>query len=121
MLSREEMKKLSHRDIRKLSDDDLDDYLDVADYSSSGRNFAVEEFNRRKLRSIAQPHWSLTPIFWVAVATLIFAAIAAWPVIRHFFQESQLGNKAANSQQPQPKPAMPPLPEPKTAGSSNHP
>lgn len=40
----------------------------------------------RKLKSsvdeLREPHWTMTPSFWVSVAAMIFAAIAAWPVIR---------------------------------------
>jgi hypothetical protein len=33
-----------------------------------------------------EPHWSTVPMFWVAVGALIFAAIAAWPVIRDWLK-----------------------------------
>ena len=31
---------------------------------------------------LAEPHWALGPSFWVAVAAMVFAAIAAWPVVQ---------------------------------------
>ena len=32
------------------------------------------------------PHWSTVPIFWILLATLGVAAIAAWPVVRSWFR-----------------------------------
>jgi len=29
-----------------------------------------------------KPHWTTTPAFWIAVAAMVFAAIAAWPVVQ---------------------------------------
>jgi len=64
---------------------------------------AIEE--SQKLHSAVQklhkPHWSLTPSFAVIVLTMIFAGIAAWPVIRGWFLASQPANKAASFQPPQ--------------------
>lgn len=49
----------------------------------------VEERRRRQLDSLKKPHWSITPGFWVAVVAAIFAAIAAWPVIRDWIRSFQ--------------------------------
>ena len=38
------------------------------------------------LRELKKAHWTLTPGFWVTVAAMVFAAIAAWPVIREWFR-----------------------------------
>jgi hypothetical protein len=39
-----------------------------------------------RLRELKKPHWSLTPSFIVLILTMVFAAVAAWPVIREWFQ-----------------------------------
>jgi hypothetical protein len=52
-------------------------------------------------RKIAKPHWSVTPGFWVALAAMVFAAIAAWPVIREWLPGSAPSNKGSGSQPPQ--------------------
>lgn len=36
---------------------------------------------KNSVDQLKKPHWTMTPSFWVAVAAMIFAAIAAWPVI----------------------------------------
>jgi hypothetical protein len=58
--------------------------------------------NAGKLKSsidgLKKPHWTLTPSFAVIVLTMIFAAIAAWPVIREWFPSSQPASKAASFQ-----------------------
>jgi hypothetical protein len=71
--------------ILRMSDAELESYVDAAPAGNLWRNFALEELSRRRLRSIEKGHWALTPTFWVIVATLIFAIIAAWPVIRGWF------------------------------------
>lgn len=43
-----------------------------------------------QLVELKKPHWSLTPVFIVAVLAMLFAAISAWPVIRELFQASLL-------------------------------
>ena len=67
--------------------------------ASNQHKAAMEE--SKKLHSAVQklhmPHWTLTPSFWVLVVTMIFAAIAAWPVIRDWIPASQPANKAASS------------------------
>ena len=42
--------------ILKMSDMDLEEYLATAPYGTMGRNFAFEEYTRRKLSSIAKSH-----------------------------------------------------------------
>lgn len=45
---------------------------------------ASHEWQKRQLErtieKVSKPHWTLIPAFWVIVATMIFAAISAWPV-----------------------------------------
>ena len=51
------------------------------------------------VQRLGKPHWSLTPGFVVILLTMIFAAIAAWPVIREWLPASQPASKAASSPQ----------------------
>jgi hypothetical protein len=53
------------------------------------------------VQKIGKPHWTLTPSFAVIVLTMIFAAIAAWPVIREWFSTSQPANKSHQFSLPQ--------------------
>jgi hypothetical protein len=55
----------------------------------------------RRHQELKKPHWTATPNFWVAVLAMIFAAIAACPVVREWFQPSAPSHKAASSQPPQ--------------------
>jgi hypothetical protein len=52
-------------------------------------------------RKIVKHHWSVTPGFWVAFAAMVFAAIAAWPVIREWLPGSAPSNKGSGFQPPQ--------------------
>jgi hypothetical protein len=60
----------------------------------------IEESGKihKAVQKLHKPHWSLTPSFVVIVLTMIFAAIAAWPVIREWLPASQSASKAANFQ-----------------------
>lgn len=107
-------------EISEMSDGDLEKYLDSSAFGSMNRHLALEELTRRRLRSISKPHWTLTPAFWVIVATMIFAAIAAWPVIRGFFETSPPVSKAASSLQQQPPSTPSPLTTSHESPYSNH-
>lgn len=49
----------------------------------------------------SRPHWTMTPVFWVTVLGMIFAAIAAFPEIRSWFQDASSSGKDASSPPPQ--------------------
>jgi hypothetical protein len=51
---------------------------------------------KESVDELKKPHWTLTPSFLVILLTMIFAAIAAWPVIREWIQVSEPANKAAS-------------------------
>ena len=50
----------------------------------------LRDVARRELtaRSAATPHWTVTPGFIIGVLAMVFAAIAAWPVIHDWLQKS---------------------------------
>ena len=56
---------------------------------------------KSSIDGLRKPHWTMTPGFVVILLTMIFAAIAAWPVIREWFPVSQPANKAASFPPPQ--------------------
>jgi hypothetical protein len=62
--------------ILKMSDMDREKYLATAPYGTMGRNFAFEEYTRRKLSSIAKSHWSTVPSFWLLVVSVIISIVA---------------------------------------------
>ena len=68
------------------SDEALEQAIKNASAGSSAHTAAYAEIQRRHtariLTHVSTPHWTLTPAFIIAVLILIFAAIAAWPVIR---------------------------------------
>jgi hypothetical protein len=55
------------------------------------------------------PHWTVKPGFVVIFLTMVFAAIAAWPVIREWIPDFRLSGKAA-SFQPQQSNSAPVIP-----------
>jgi hypothetical protein len=77
----------------KLQREQIEETKRVSDESSNKLNSSIGELRK--------PHWTLTPSFVVIVLTMIFAAIAAWPVIREWFPISQPANKAADFSPPQ--------------------
>jgi hypothetical protein len=70
---------------------------------------------KRAIDKLSTPHWTTTPAFWIAVFAMLFAAIAALPVIRGWFPSSPPANKAANSQPQQSQSELPSLAKPKTS------
>jgi len=105
---------MAERDYKKMPTEVLEKLIEQGTIE---RDPAMYELQRR----LSKPHWSVVPAFWVAILAMIFASIAAWPVVRAFFQASPSWDKAASSQplQSQSTPSEPP--EPKTSASSNLP
>ena len=75
--------------------------------NSKEGEMAAELFKRqlkredKRLIKLKEPHWSLTPLFIVAILTMIFAAIAAYPIIKEWIQLSPSVNINSSSQLPQ--------------------
>src|SRR5438552_2908549 len=61
--------------IMQMSQAELQSYLISGHGGETGRQLAV-------LRLSATPHWTATWGFWVTVLACLFAAIAAWPVLK---------------------------------------
>jgi hypothetical protein len=57
-----------------------------------------QQRENEQLKELKKPHWSLIPSFIVILLTMLFAAIAAWPVIREWIQPSPSVNINSNSQ-----------------------
>jgi cytoskeletal protein RodZ len=104
-----------------MSDSELEEILDRVGFRNMDRELINQELTRRRLRSMSKPHWTLTPAFWIAVAAMIFAAIAAWPVIQGWILSSPIADKAATVQPQQSQSTEPSPNKAKTSASSNHP
>ena len=80
---------MSNPDFRKMSDSDLEqiivDHPGGSPYSTSAFYELQKRHLEKAVNQISKRHWTLTPAFWVAVAAMVFAAIAAWPVVRDWF------------------------------------
>jgi hypothetical protein len=110
---------MADTDYKKMSVEELEHIL--AKYRPGDTPFgaaASYELQRRYLEKavhqISKPHWTLTPAFWVAVAAMLFAAIAAFPVIQGWLLSSPPVSKAASSQQQQSQSKLPLPTEAKT-------
>jgi len=61
--------------------------LDLGDHLLSGtKGWLVQQ--ELEIRTAKRHHWTLTPVFFIAFLTMIFAAIAAWPTIRDWISSS---------------------------------
>jgi len=102
---------MAEPDYKKMSDEKLEQILAKYPGDTPFVAAASHELQRRHLEKavhkISIPHWTLIPAFWVLVATMIFAAIAAYPVILEWFQSSPPVSKAASSLQQQSQPTQP--------------
>jgi Fe2+ transport system protein B len=87
-----------------------------------------DEKLKSSIDGLRKPHWTMTPGFVVVLLTMIFAAIAAWPVIREWLPDFQPVSKAASSQSQQSNSPPAPiaaqqmsLPAPGETQDTNHP
>lgn len=71
--------------LKTASIEEVEEYIYHCSVTWQPRQYAIAERDRRYHRKLLQPHWTLTPGFWVAFAAMVFAAIAAWPVIHEWF------------------------------------
>jgi hypothetical protein len=85
---------MSDNDFESLSNERLIKMTKESQSSPDNAKATIELYRRKikreneQLRELKKPHWSLTPSFIVLLLTMLFAAIAAWPVIREWFQSS---------------------------------
>src|SRR5580704_8714416 len=70
---------------------DIDEFLALTGDSEAFQSMALSELQRRHANK--KPHWTMTPGFIVMIITMVFAAIAAWPVIRQWIPASQPASK----------------------------
>jgi len=78
---------------------------------------AQATLHRKAAQAALKPHWSITPGFIVGVLAMIFAAIAAWPVIQGWIPAARHADKAASFQSPQSNSVPAKLPASKTTNS----
>jgi len=83
-------------EIPKLSTKELEEYLDAetTEYDHRGRQYALEEYNRRKLKIMSERHWSITPTFFLVLISVILALVV-------FLQQNQLLPKYSTAQEEQ--------------------
>lgn len=76
-------------DLRNITDEELEER--IAGTNGPAIHAAVAERQRRQhersVARLAKPHPVVWWAFAVAVLSMIFAAVAAWPVIRSWFQK----------------------------------
>ncbi|HEY5297841.1 MAG TPA: hypothetical protein VIK59_07935 [Verrucomicrobiae bacterium] len=78
---------------------------------------AREEIAIRAAEASERTHWTVTPGFIVGVLAMVFAGIAAWPIVREWFHSAPFANTVYSSPPPQTNLAPVILPAPKTSAS----
>ena len=90
--------KLPSEEIQELSDEELERYADSAKDGTSGKRLALEELNRRRLRSRARAHWILTARFCIAVVVIALAGCVAVLLARQYQADPSAGSSARSLQ-----------------------
>lgn len=90
-----------HEWITTATDDDLKAFLPMFVHNKRLYTHAKTILEDRRHRELKQPHWTLTPGFIIAFLAIVFAAIAAWPVIRDWLPKPEPAHKASSFQSPQ--------------------
>lgn len=77
----------SRAQLKAKSDDELEALLNLDDneYNFRGNSQILAEIARRHREQLSRPHWTLVPMFWIAVIAGISGSIAAWPVVADWF------------------------------------
>lgn len=92
----------SFRALQAMSVSELEDLLKHKTYEvdTHNRQLVLELINQKLLKGIKEPHWTLTPAFWVALIAAIASCIAAYPVVNEWF--SPIPQPALSGAQMQP-------------------
>ena len=77
-------------------------------------DLARKELAIRSAEASERVHWTITPAFIVGVLAMLFAAIAAWPIVREWFQSVPHAHTDSSLQSPSSNSVPAILPTPKT-------
>lgn len=75
------LEKQPRRDLKQLSDEELEKYVELAASETRGRKIAMEELARRRTKAILKFRWGLAPTIEVAVLAIVGAVIVALLVV----------------------------------------
>lgn len=92
-LSRQELREW----LSKAKTEEIEECLKNLSPTHSAYTVVKTELETRTAKVARTPHWTLTPLFVVAVVTMVFAAIAAWPVIQEWLRPVSSSRTTANS------------------------
>jgi hypothetical protein len=91
-----------HREwVKNAPDDELDEYILLTVGNPSRHDLGKTERDKRHFKHLSKPHWTSTPVFIVGFLAMIFAGIAAWPVVRDWLPAAQPVHKDSSFQSPQ--------------------
>src|ERR1700730_14353231 len=102
------------KEIRNCADDEIREWLRTASLEDvegfiagsspvhSIHRHAINERDRRYALQAREPHWTVTPGFIIGFLAMVFAAIAAWPVVREWL----LQRPAAHMNRAVPSPTL---------------
>ena len=82
-----------------------------AEFDARSREIITNELHRRLLKSLKEPHWTLTPAFWISLVAAVAACIAAIPVVKDWFSPPE-PLRAPVDQQAKSETPKSPLPSP---------
>lgn len=74
--------KLPRREMKELSDEELEKYASLAESGTTGKRLALQELNRRRLKHSSTFHWSLSPRNCLFVIAIIVAVVVAVLIAR---------------------------------------
>lgn len=70
--------------LRTASLEDVEGFIAGSSPVHSIHRHAINERDRRYALRAREPHWTVTPGLIIGFLAMVFAAIAAWPVVREW-------------------------------------
>ena len=109
-------KHVTMNDIPKMSESELEEFFDSAEFDTRGYNYALQLLTAKRLKQLKKHHWSVTPLFWVSVVGAVAAVVAAYYAYLAYSQPQKLSVASPQSQNepsafPKQSPQLP-LPSP---------
>jgi hypothetical protein len=88
-------------DIQKMPIAALEKLMRESEFDTRDRAIIATEINARLLKSIAKPHWTLVPVFWVALVAAVAGVLALGVAVYALPQAQKFFHPIASGQPPQ--------------------
>ena len=80
-------KEQEHRDwITNATIEELDEYIAIHSETPTFYRMALAQRNKLHFHKLKKSHWTMTPMFWLVLASFLLALLLGWKKIEPYFE-----------------------------------